>query len=372
MIDRSSALSVVHLLAPAPYGGLESVVETLAAGQRAAGDSVCVAVVLSGSDGRHPFVDALERRGVEVAVLRLGARQYIAERREVRALLARRGAHVLHTHGYRPDVVDAPAARRTGVAAVTTVHGFTGGGGIKGRLYEWLQLRAFRSFGAVIAVSDKLRGELVRAGVPESRVHAVRNAWAPSGALVTRVEARKALGIPADDAVVGWVGRMSREKAPDVMVRAFAGASARLRLSIIGSGALEEECRALASELGVGDRIRWHGVVPGAGLHLRAFDAIALTSWTEGTPIVLLEAMGAAVPLVSTAVGGIPESVGPDDARLVPAGDVGALSAAIDDIFGDPPSALSRAASAQRRVEAELAVPPWVDRHRQIYASLLR
>jgi hypothetical protein len=131
MRTTPSHLSVVHLLAPARFGGLESVVETLSAGQADAGDSVCVAPVLAPDEvADHPFVEALRGRGVEVAVLEIGVRGYMRERREVAALLRARGAHVLHTHGYRPDVVDAPVARRMGVAAVTTVHGYTGGGGL--------------------------------------------------------------------------------------------------------------------------------------------------------------------------------------------------------------------------------------------------
>ncbi|MEQ1857783.1 MAG: glycosyltransferase [Longimicrobiales bacterium] len=371
MSDRPIALSVVHLLAPAPFGGLESVVETLAAGQRDAGVAVHVAAVLSNAGRDHPFVAALEARGLPVTILQVGGRQYLEERNAVASLLSRTGATVLHTHGYRPDVIDAPVARRMRVATVTTVHGFTGGGGVKGRLYEWLQKRAFRSFDAVIAVSGKLRGELVAAGVREDRVHAVRNAWSPAGEYAERSEARRALGIPEDAKVVGWVGRMSQEKAPDVVVRAFAAAGPGLRLSLIGSGPLEEECRALTASLGVADRVTWHGAVPRAGPLLKAFDMIALTSWTEGTPMVLLEAMGAGVPIVTTAVGGIPESVGPSEAQLVQAGDVAGLAAALDAVLRDAPAAAARAASAQRRAETELAVGSWVERHREVYAEAM-
>jgi glycosyltransferase involved in cell wall biosynthesis len=369
MSDRLPAPSVVHLLAPAPFGGLESVVETLAVGQREAGLAVCVAAVLSEGDTEHPFVAALERRGVDVVPLRLGGRQYLAERSAVRTLLHEREAAVLHTHGYRPDVVDGPVARSMGVATVTTVHGFTGGGGLKGRLYEWLQVRAYRRFDAVIAVSEKLRGQLAAEGVPGARLHAVRNAWRPPSACFPRADARRELGIGADEKVVGWVGRTSHEKGPDVMVRAFAAASPEWRLSMIGTGPLEAECRALAASLGVADRVRFHGVVRQAGPLLTAFDAVALSSWTEGTPIVLLEAMGAGVPIVTTAVGGIPESVGLAEARLVPAGDAAGLAAALDEILCDPSAATARAASAMARAERELGIEAWVERHRAIYAA---
>ena len=121
---------------------------------------------------------------------------------------------MLHTHGYRPDFVDAPVARGLGISTVTTVHGFTGGGGLKGRLYERLQLRAFRRMDAVLAVSEKLRGELIRAGVPGARVHAVRNAYAPEGGTLDRASARRVLGIDTTAPVIGWIGRMSADYRP--------------------------------------------------------------------------------------------------------------------------------------------------------------
>jgi glycosyltransferase involved in cell wall biosynthesis len=372
MTAPPSRLSIVHLLAPAPYGGLESVVLTLAAAQRAAGDAVCVAVVMNGAAQGHPFVRALAGRGIDVEVISVSGRDYIGERKKVRALLEQRRADVLHTHGYRPDVVDAPVARWMGVPTITTVHGFTGGGGVKGRLYEWLQLRSFRAFDAVVAVSEKLRGDLVRAGVRASRVHTVRNSHEADTELLDRAAARRTLGIGEHERVAVWVGRMSAEKAPDVMVRVLAAAATPdLRLSFVGAGALERDCRELADSLGVTGRIRWHGVVDHAGRLLRAFDAVVLTSWTEGTPVVLLEAMGAGVPIVATSVGGIPESVGAESAALLPAGDVVALARAVDEIFSRPADAAMRSAAARERLARERAVGPWVERHREIYRSLL-
>lgn len=366
-------LSVVHVLAPAPFGGLESVVETLAAGQAESGDDVCVMAVLSRGEGDgHPFVHALRGRGIAVETLAIGAREYLRERREVGALLARRRAHVLHTHGYRPDVVDAPVARRLGLPAITTVHGYTGGGGLKGRLYEWLQTRSYRRSDAVLAVSAKLHRELAAAGIPEARVHTVPNAWAPSHAPLSRDEARRALGLDGSGPVVGWVGRLSQEKAPDVAVRVLAATrSPSVTMSMIGTGPLETDVAGLAASLGVAERVRTHGFVRAVGRHLRAFDALLITSWTEGTPITLLEAMAAGVPITTTAVGGIPDVVGPGEAMLAPAGDVAALAAALDHTFLDRPAADARAAAAKRRLETAFAVRPWVERHNEIYRAAI-
>lgn len=364
-------LSIVHLLAPARFGGLETVVSTLVAGQVATGDRVAVGLVLTpGEAADHPMLETLEATGAEAVAIEVAGRDYRGERKATRNLLARHEAHVLHTHGYRPDVVDAPVARRMGVSTVTTVHGFTGGGW-RGRLYEWLQLRSFRSFDAVIPVSRKLEGELAGRGVSSERLHLVRNAWTPSRPALDRAAARRTLGIESGEPVVGWVGRLSREKAPDVMVRAMADLrTPGVRLSMIGTGGMESGCREQARSLGIADSIRWHGMVPDAASVLGAFDVLALTSWTEGTPMVLLEAMAAGVPIVATSVGGVPDVVSPKEAHLAEAGSAGGIAAAIDDIFADQEAAESRADAARSKLETHFAVGPWVERHRALYHSL--
>src|SRR5437879_12795654 len=103
-------------------------------------------------------------------------RAYWRERRAVAALCRRIRPDVIHTHGYRPDVVDASVARRLGIPVVTTVHGFTGGGW-KNRCYEWLQRRAFRRCDAVVAVCRTLVVGLARGGVPRGRLMDVGCVW---------------------------------------------------------------------------------------------------------------------------------------------------------------------------------------------------
>ena len=279
------------------------------------------------------------------------------------------GASVLHTHGYRPDVMDSGVATRLGIPRVITAHGFTGGGR-KNRFYESLQRRVFRKFDGVIAVSAKLERELVANGTPDSVVHVVRNAFPSDGTAMDRATARSALGLPADKQVVGWVGRLSHEKAPDVFVQAAAVSAENVHFSVIGSGPELERCRGLASELGLSDRVHFHGQLDGAGTLLKAFDALALTSWTEGTPMVLLEAMARGVPVVSTAVGGIPDVVSDDEAWLMEAGDVAGISGAMTAILQNRDLAASKATSARGRLERDFSIDSWVDRHVEIYRSL--
>jgi glycosyltransferase involved in cell wall biosynthesis len=121
----------------------------------------------------------------------------------------------------------------------------------------------------------------------------------------------------------------------------------------------------------VEQRIQWHGAVQDAGLHLAAFDVLALTSWTEGTPITLLEAMSAGVPVVATAVGGVPDVVSSAEAMLCEAGDIMGIASAIGAVLLDQPSARRRAEAARSRLEAHFDFESWIGRHREIYHSLI-
>src|SRR6267154_187227 len=85
-LDIPKHLSVLHVVAPAPFGGLESVVRMLAAGHARQGHSVRVATVLSPGSAQHPFVASLEAEGIPVVPLRIGDRDYRGERKAIRQL----------------------------------------------------------------------------------------------------------------------------------------------------------------------------------------------------------------------------------------------------------------------------------------------
>lgn len=365
-------LTILHLTAPAEVGGLESVVRMLAIGHSAMGTRVHVAGVIPHGGGAHPFLGALAAEGVPTEVLALPTRAYARERAAIRELCDRLRPHVVHTHGYRSDVVDAGVARALGIPVVTTVHGFTGGG-LKNRLYEWLQVESFKRLDAVVSVSRSMT-ELLRArGVHRDRIHTIPNAFDPDRPRLERKAARRELGIAdeSDEFVAGWVGRLSPEKGGDVLVDAMALlADGRVRATMVGAGPDRERLIARARASGAGERIRWRGIVPDAARLFAAFDVFVLSSRTEGIPIVLLEAMAAGVPVVSTRVGGVPDVVSAEEALLVPSEDPQALAAAIDAVRRDPAAARRRAIAARLRLERDFSLAPWLGRYDVLYREL--
>jgi glycosyltransferase involved in cell wall biosynthesis len=129
-------------------------------------------------------------------------------------------------------------------------------------------------------------------------------------------------------------------------------------VAVIGEGPERPDLEQRVRDAGLADRVRFHGEVLDAAACFRAFDLFVSSSRTEGTPIVLFEAIAAGVPVVATSVGGVPDVLGPDQALLVPPEDPSALAAAIREALAEPGAASVRAENAMRRLGEHYALEP--------------
>ena len=305
----SRPLSVVHLCTPARVGGLERVVQGLAIWTARAGHHVTVMAVSGPGADLGGFLAPLERAGVPVVRVESAGRRYLAERRVVRDHLRRLKPDLLHTHGYRCDLLHGGPARRLGIATVSTLHGSSRMGGLS-HLFEWLQEWALARFDGVVAVSEPLRQSLLARGVPANRLHLIPNGWVPPEEYLDRDSARRELGLPEDRMIIGWIGRLIPIKGCDVFLEALAMLDADTPAwhgVVVGDGPERAALERQASSLGIGDRVTFAGSVPEAARIARALDRFVLSSRSEGTPMTILEVLGAGVPVVATAVGGVPE-----------------------------------------------------------------
>jgi glycosyltransferase involved in cell wall biosynthesis len=359
---------VLHVLAPARVGGLERVVSMLS--ERQGRDRSHVAAILTPADAdEHPFIANLVAAEIPVTRVVVGARSYLHEYRSLSAIVARLRPGVIHTHGYREDVIGGAVARAHRVPTVSTVHGFTGGGG-RNQLNERIQCFALRRADAVMAVSRPLVDRLTRAGVPRERIRFIPNGFAPPANSMTRASARRMLGIADDAVVAGWVGRLSREKGADVMLDALAQSETSWRLSMIGEGQERDRLREQATKLGLAHRVQWHGAVANAGAVMPAFDAFVLSSRTEGTPIALFEAMHASVPIVAARVGGVPDVITSEHALLVPPEEPEAIAEALAELRRERSAATLRSGLARNRVLQSFSAEAWLDAVEEVYRTV--
>jgi len=206
----------------------------------------------------------------------------------------------------------------------------------------------------------------VPSGVPTERLRAA----APS-----RAEARARLGLDAGAYVVVGLGRLIRIKGFDLLVRALPSVAARIpstRLVVVGDGPERAGLEAIAASLGVSDRVRLTGETTDVPSHLVAADVVVVPSRNEGMGRVLVEAMALGLPVVATAVGGIPAVVTDGECgRLVEPDDVAALAAALVELGRDPGLRRKLGDAALERAEA-FSTSVANEKLLALYAALVR
>lgn len=281
--------------------------------------------------------------------------------RSLRRLAYERGIDIVHAHDYKTDLLALLLARAEGVIPVTTAHGWTGQSWRERRLYYPVDKQLMRRFKFVIAVSDQIKSDLIRAGVPDERVRVVLNGIDPDAFQRDRAQecfARRAMRVNPREIVVAAAGRLEPQKRFDLLIEACASVRRRhpdLRLLIAGEGSLRGELEALASRLLPGACMLLGHCSDIRPLH-HAANLFVQSSDYEGTPNSVLEAMALETPIVATAAGGTSQvAVHGIHALIVPPGDVPALAAAIDRVIVDDAPTGERVARARRRVKGSLS-----------------
>ncbi|WP_461482059.1 glycosyltransferase [Porticoccus sp.] len=166
--------------------------------------------------------------------------------------------------------------------------------------------------------------------------------------LLPRDEARAQLGLGQADFIVGNVGRLHPDKDQRTLITAFANGLPNMpdaRLVIVGEGRLRPALEEQIKQLGLAQRVVLTGKVPEAYRYFRAFDVFALSSDFEPFGMVLLEAMAAGVPVISSDCGGAPEVLG-EAGILFPVADVSALTTCLSDFYHTDESARAKYATA--------------------------
>jgi glycosyltransferase involved in cell wall biosynthesis len=294
-----------------------------------------------------------------------------------------------------PTVVDAhtPKAGLLGMISATLartpvrvyhLHGlrFITASGWKRRVLRITERVSCALAHRVLAVSPSVRAIAVEEGLCPPEKVAVLLGGTINGVDATgrfrpqpepvRVAARSAQGIPHDALVVGFVGRLARDKGIVELARAWRElrADPRLHLLLVGpADPTDAPPPGLLAELGADPRVHMTGFVDDMPPLYAAVDAVALPTYREGFPQIALEVAAMALPLVATAVSGCVDAVRDGvTGTLVPARDVGALAGAIRRYLQDPALRAAHGAAARTRGQAEFSQ----DAHQEAHAAEYR
>jgi glycosyltransferase involved in cell wall biosynthesis len=237
----------------------------------------------------------------------------------------------LYPEGYATVAV----ARRLGIPAIIGSIG-SDLNRIPDPASRWLTRLAMKGAAIVVTKSEHLRQRAIQMGISAGKVRTVRNGCDPSVFhLADRSAARAQLAIDDKVELVLFVGRLDTEKGIVELLEAFASLASRrphLRLAYVGDGPGGEQLRSKAKHLALEDRIILIGACPSQKVAqwLAAANVLALPSYNEGYPNVVIEALSCGRPVIATTVGGILELVNEKSGILIAPRDWRVLANAIE------------------------------------------
>jgi glycosyltransferase involved in cell wall biosynthesis len=264
-------------------------------------------------------------------------------RRALRELAIRVRPDIIQTHAVKSHFLARAAGLPSRAPWIAFHHGYTWPT-LKARVYNQLDRWSLRSADKVLTVSGPFRDELTAFGVRSERIEIIHNAipsgWGaracqPSEATAFRVAA----GVPPERKIILIVGRLSREKDHLTLLEAVHKLRGTVapHLVVVGDGPERPRIEERVGSLGLGDYVTFTGQQSSAEPWYGIADVAVLSSLSEGSPNALLEAMATNVPVVATAVGGIPEIVTHEEsALLVQPGDPAGMSSAIIRVLTEP------------------------------------
>jgi glycosyltransferase involved in cell wall biosynthesis len=338
---------------------------------------------LSGSvNSIEPFVEAARQSGVQVHRIPEEFRFDPRILGHIRRLTKRLKPDLIQTHAQKSHFLVRLSGLYKTVPWIAFHHGYTETVW-HSPIQNQMERYSFPAAARIVTVSNDFKRRLLRRGMPEERITVLYNAvQTPAGNIPIDPDVlclnKQAVGISPKEKVVVAVGRLSREKGQIDLVSTLhhlhrVRPDVSVRVVLVGEGPDRRKILEAADSLGLAKWITLVGHQHNVAPYYQAADVVAIPSYSEGSPNVLLEAMAWGVPVVATSVGGIPEMVTHGEtALLVPPGKTELMASAIDLLLSNANLAANLAREA--RATAEKSYSP---EHRartlvQIYADECR
>lgn len=358
-------IHVLEVVGNAIVGGMETYVERLVEGlprDRFAVTALC--------PFESTFTERLRARDVEVLVTPMPDDPPWSSIQMACAMVKAGAIDLLHAHLPNAHVLAGIVGRLTGKPVLATLHGHRVG---------VLDLEVHRNAGTHLSVVCRQSyfhalGLGVSAGQLSCNPNGVdTDAFQPRRRPVDGI--RTALGIPASAKVVGFLGRLSPEKGPEVFLRAALLAQARLvdtHFVFVGEGPLAPQLRESIARFRLEDRVHLAGLRRDVANVLNDIDVLVSSSHSEAMPLAVMEAMASGLPVVATRVGGVPDMIDQGDSGwLVAPNDFEDISTRLQQILGTPGELARMSAAARRRAVDKMSLSDTVERMATLMARLV-
>jgi len=327
----------------------------------------------------NSFVSAAREQGLVVDVIPERRRFDLSVLTTLRKMIEERGPGIVVTHSVKSHFLLWRSHISQQYPWVAFHHGYTTTDR-KMRLYNRVDRWSLPAADRLITVCHAFALELARnTGVAPESILVQHNSIQPQPP-ATDAEAqavRSRFTIATDERIVLAVGRLSKEKAHIDLLAAFSrlrasNPEAKARLIIVGDGPERGRLETAADSFGCKESVVFAGRVSDVRPFYAAADVFALPSHSEGSPNVLLEAMAAEIPVVTTKVGGVPEMVEDNvSALLVAANDSSSMATAIARVLMDSALAQRLTANASTLVATRYTLENYVRSLTKIYGEVI-
>ena len=278
---------------------------------------------------------------------------------------------LVHCHSRRgADVLGGMAASLADIPAVVSRR-------VDNAEMRLMAALRYRPFSRIIAISETIARVLREHGVDDDRIEVIRSAVdteqlsRPGNCSKVRAE----FAVPDDACVVAAAGQLIPRKGHRYLLQAAADLRHRypqLRVIIFGEGYLNNQLRAQAASLGLGDVVQFAGFRDDLDDFMGCIDIFAHPALAEGLGVATLKAAAAAVPVVGFAAGGLPEAVvDGETGLLVPPEDTDALAQALASLIDDAERRQSLGQAGQDRMQKEFSIATMADKHVNLYETIL-
>lgn len=367
----SPQLRVVHVVLSLDVGGLERIVLGLISAGRRLDQEITVVCLTA----RGALSSEAESLGARVVCVDKPPGLRLNTISKLKVVFKELNADVVHTHQIGTLFYAGPAAHQAGVPVIVhSEHGKHYSGRMRTRIMGRMASRRAARF---FCVSGDIAKEVLKYRIADARkVAIVHNGIdvdlfdvRPDGAL------RQSLGILPGAKIIGTIGRLNEVKRQDVLLRAFALLAESVKgveLVLVGEGPMRAQLEQLAGELGIAKSTHFVGYQSQPERYLPMMDVFAITSRSEGMPLAVLEAWAARVPVVASAVGGLPEMIEHGRTGLLfPTGDHAALSQLLQEILENPIQMQSLREQGLARVRNSFSLERMASDYQRHYSELL-
>lgn len=376
--NPSDPIRILYVITSTDFGGTEKILKQLILNldRDVFEPSLCSLLPF----GR--IVDDISRSGVRVTTLNMiesvNLFELLKGARKIARLIEEWEIDLVHSFLYRGNVI-ARLAKKFSKRRVVQLSGHHSVEAPPGAWKSTLAEQMTQRFSdRVVAVSHAVKRALEdRDRVPSGKISVIHNGIEIPEVMPVRLkngELRRRFQISQDSILVGSLGRMAPVKGFKFLLEAVAGARQQglpLYLLLAGTGPELNELKQQAETLGIGEEVKFLGLLENPALLYQEIEIFVLSSLQEAFPVVVLEAMSSGCPIIATKVGGVSEILRNNEtALLVHPGSVGDLTSALTNVVGDAALRDRLASSAFRDVQNRFALSNMIENHQRLYKDL--